>query len=100
MQYLIFTVLLKIFGRHYEYYSGVEDIENKSISFIAQLAKTFVSELILNPLKQIPLSQKKFAGAKPRTIMPLQFGLTITADNQLVSKWLNILLSRLEFSVS
>ena len=32
--------------------------------------------------------------------MPLQFGLTITADNQLVSKWLNILLSRLEFSVS
>ena len=32
--------------------------------------------------------------------MPLQFGLEITADNQLVSKWLNILLSRLGFVVS
>ena len=32
--------------------------------------------------------------------MPLQFGLEITADNQLESKWLNILLSRLGFVVS
>ena len=45
--------LIKSFEDITEYYPGVEDIKNKSNSFIPSLLKTFVSELTKNPLKQI-----------------------------------------------
>ena len=60
----------------------------------------FVGELIKHPVKQASISQAIVAGAQPKSIMPLQFGLAVAVDNRLASKWLNILLSRLGFAVS
>lgn len=62
--------------------------------------KKFFGELIKHPVKQASVFQAIFAGAQPKSIMPLQFGLAVAAENRLASKWLNTLLSRLGFAVS
>ena len=83
-----------------EYYPSIEDIQDTTKCHVPVLLKKFVDELIKHPLKQASVSQAIFAGARPRSIMPLQFGLAVATDNRLASKWLSTLLSRLGFAVS
>ena len=59
-----------------------------------------MSELISTPIKKFTLSQALVAATKPRVILPLQFGLAVSVDNQLASKWLNTTLSKLGLAVS
>ena len=55
-------------------------------------------------MKQNSLLQAIFAASKPRTVLPLLFGLAIccfvAADNQMSSKWLNNVLYKCRFAVS
>nr|XP_047140552.1 uncharacterized protein LOC124815795 [Hydra vulgaris] len=81
-------------------YPSKEDILNIEGTHIPQLLKAFVNELVQAPLKQVSISQVLFSGTRPRSIMPLQFGLSVAVDNRLSSKWLNILLSKLGFGIS
>jgi len=46
------------------------------------------------------ISEAIFSATRTRSAMPLQLGLAVAVDNQLASKWLNSLLSRLGFAVS
>ena len=67
---------------------------------IPSLLKLFMEGLFSSPLKVMTLSQAIVSATRPRTIMPLQFGLAVCTDNQIGSKWLNVLLSRLGLAVS
>ena len=80
-------------------YPSMDDIA-KGINLIPDLLKTFVNELIKSPVKQMSISQAIVAAARPRTIMPLLFGLAISTDNLIGSKWLNNILSKMGFAVS
>ena len=51
-------------------------------------------------MKQVSISQAIVAAARPRTRMPLIFGLAISTDNLIGSKWLNNILSKMGFAVS
>ena len=65
-----------------------------------KLLKIFSSELITSSLRQMTISEAIFSATRTRSVMPLQLGLAVAVDNQLASKWLNSLLSRLGFAVS
>ena len=80
-------------------YPSMDDIA-KGNNLIPDLLKTFVNELIKSPVKQMSISQAIVAAARPRTIMPLLFGLAISTDNLIGSKWLNNILSKMGFAVS
>ena len=81
-------------------YPTATDISDTSKYHVPDLLQTFINELINNSLKRISISQAIYAAASSSSIMPLQFGLAVTTDNQLSSKWLNVLLSRLGFASS
>ena len=51
-------------------------------------------------MKQNYLSQAIFAASRPRTVMPLLFGLAVAADYQMSSKWLYNVLYKYGFAVS
>ena len=51
-------------------------------------------------MKQNSLLQAIFAASKPRTVLPLLFGLAVSADNRISSKWLGNVLYKCGFSVS
>ena len=80
-------------------YPSMDDIA-KGNNLIPDLLKTFVIELIKSTVKQMSISQAIVAAARPRTIMPLLFGLAISTDNLIGSKWLNNILSKMGFAVS
>ena len=82
------------------YYPNVEDVIQHSQGYVPHLLELFMTELIKNPLKQQSLAQAIFAGARPRSLMPLQFALAVTMDNRYASKELSILMSRLGYSSS
>lgn len=62
---------------------------------VPDLLTLFMKGLLSSHIKVVTLSQAIVSATRPRTIMPLQFGLAVCTDNQIGSKWLNILLSRL-----
>lgn len=80
-------------------YPSMDDIA-KGNNLIPDLLKTFVNELVKSAVKQMSISQAIVAAARPRTIMPLLFGLAISTDNHIGSKWLNNILSKMGFAVS
>ena len=96
-------VLLKEAIKNYENdsttYPTCDDIKSP-MNHVPNLLKLFLNELFTSEIKQAVISHAIVAATRPRTIMPLQFGLAISTDNQIGSKWLNILLSRLGLSVS
>jgi len=67
---------------------------------VPDLLTLFMKGLLSSHIKVMTLSQAIVSATRPRTIMPLQFGLAVCTDNQIGSKWLNILLSRLGLAVS
>ena len=83
-----------------DYYPTVNDILCTTIDHLPGILKVFVSELITSSLKQMSISEDIFSATRTRSVMPLQLGLAIAADNQLATKWLNILLNKLGFAVS
>lgn len=80
-------------------YPLLNDIKDGA-SKVPELVLLFMSELISSPIKKFTLSQALVAATKPRVIMPLQFGLAVSVDSQLASKWLNTTLSKLGLAVS
>ena len=64
------------------------------------LLRVFISELIKLVLKQNSILEAIFAATRSRTLMPVQLGLAIFADNEFASKRLITLLYRLRFGVS
>ena len=82
-------------------YPSTDDImcpENSKA--VPLLLEKFVQGMFKSSLKQVSLSQALFAATRPRSIMPIQFGLAVLTDNQIGSKWLNVLLARLGLAVS
>ena len=71
----------------------------KGNNLIPDLLKIFVNELIRSPVKQMSISHVIVAAARPRTTMPLLFGLAISTDSLIGYKWLNNLLSKMRFAV-
>ena len=49
-------------------------------------------------MKQTTITQSLFSSARPRTVTPLIFGLAVSFDNCLESKWMINLLQKLGFS--
>ena len=83
-----------------DFYPSTNEILDTVDNPVPAILKVFVGGLINNPLKEASLSQAIFAGARPGSVLPLQFELAVAADNRLASKWINIILSRLGFAVS
>ena len=80
-------------------YPTSEDIRSP-VNQTPDLLALFLKEMFTSQIKISTISQAIFAATRPRSIMPLQFGLAISTDNQIGSKWLNTLLSKLGFAVS
>eukprot|EP00794_Sanderia_malayensis_P002755 gene2755-3185_t len=80
-------------------YPSMDDITMAN-NQIPNLLAVFIDELVRSPIKQMSISQALVAATRPRTIMPLQFGLAVCADNRIGSIWLNTVLSNLGFAVS
>ena len=80
-------------------YPTSEDIRSP-VNQTPDLLELFLSGLFASHIKISTISQAIFAATRPRLIMPLQFGLAVATDNEIGSKWLNILLSKLGFAVS
>ena len=91
--------LIKNAIRNHDHARTSEIIDTEE-SPVPALLKVFAGELFNNPLKQASLSQAIFAGARTGSVLPLQFGLAVAADNRLSSKWLNTILCRLGFASS
>ena len=67
---------------------------------VPELLDFFVNEIVHSPVKQNLISQTIFSATRPRSLMPLQFALAVATDNRIASKWLNTVLSKLDFAVS
>ena len=83
-----------------DFYPTVDDIKNTENEFVPLALQTFIKELVKSPVKQNYLAPAVFAASKPRTVMPLLFGLAVAADNGMSSKWLNNVLYKCGFAVS
>ena len=80
-------------------YLSMDDIA-KGNNLIPDLLETFVNRLIKSPVNQMSISQAIVAAARSRRIMPLLFGLAISTDNLIGSKWLKNILSKMGLAVS
>jgi len=80
-------------------YPSSDDIKNPT-NQIPSLLTLLLNGLFSSPIKEMTLSQAIVAATRARTVMPLQFGLAIYADNHIGSKSLNILLSKLGLATS
>ena len=80
-------------------YLAMDDIA-KGNNLIPDLLKTFVNRLIKSSVNQMSISQAIVAAARSRRIIPLLFGLAISTDNLIGSKWLKNILSKMGLAVS
>ena len=96
--------LLKDTIKNYEHetstYPSTDDVTSTENNCVPHLLQIVMNELVKSPLKQMSLSQALFTATRPRSIMPLQFGLAVAVDNRLASKWLTNLLNKLGLAVS
>ena len=83
-----------------DFYPTVYDIKNTENEFVPLALQTFIKELVKSPVKLNYLSRAIFADSRPRTVMPLLFGLAVSADNRMSSKWLNNVLYKCVFAVT
>ena len=67
---------------------------------VPDILKVFIKELVKPPMKQTTITQRLLSSARPRTVTPLIFGLAVSFDNCLESKWMMNLLQKLGFSAS
>lgn len=91
---------MKQFEHDTDSYPTADDVKCSESKFVPQLLNVFIQELVKSPKKQISMAQILFSAAHPRTIMPLNFGLAVSVDNCLSSKWMIDVLSKLGLSVS
>ena len=68
--------------------------------FVPELLKMFIKELVKSVIKQTTITQTLFSSTKPRIVTPANFGLAVSGDNCLGSKWMINLLHKLGFSTS
>ena len=61
-------------------YPTTDFIKDKENSSVSSTLKTLIGELVKVPIKQLSLMQAIFAACRPRTVMPLQFGLAVAVD--------------------
>ncbi|XP_057301367.1 uncharacterized protein LOC130635869 [Hydractinia symbiolongicarpus] len=80
-------------------YPSSKDIKTSS-NVIPSILTIFLHGLFSSSIKEKTLAQAIVAATRPRSIMPIQFGLAVCTDNKIGSKWLNILLSKLGLAVS
>ena len=81
-------------------YPAPDDIMFKLNNAVPHLLEVFLKEFVKSPIKQKPLSEAIYSATRPRSLMPLQFGLAVAANNHLALKLLNNLLYKLGFVVS
>ena len=91
---------IKRFDHETNFYPTAEDVKSLGNESVPQLLNVFIRELVKSPIKQTSIAQTLFSAARPRTIMPLNFGLAVSVDNCLGSKWMINVLSKLGFAVS
>ena len=68
-----------------DFYPTVDDIKNTENDFVPLALQTFIKELVKSLVKQNYLSRALFAASRPRTVIPLLFGLVVAADNRMSS---------------
>ena len=85
---------IKNYTHETDFYPTIDDIKNTENEFVPLALQTFIKELVKSPVRQNYLSQAIFATSRPRTVMPLLFGLAVAADNRMSTKWLNNVLYR------
>ena len=73
---------------------------SKANNAMPHLLEVFLKELVKSPIKQKSLSEAIYLATRPKSLMPLQFGIAVVVDNHLASKWLNNLLYKLGFTLS
>ena len=81
-------------------YPNIDENFTATNENVPNLLRTFVSDLVKLPLKQNSILESMFAATCPRTLMLIQLGLAICADNEFASKRLITLLYSLGFAVS
>ena len=59
-------------------YPSVDEILCTENSHVPELLKVLMDALVKSPLKQISIAQALFATTRPRSVMPLQFGLAVS----------------------
>ena len=91
---------IKQFEQRTESYPTVEDITSPESEFVTVLLKVFIKELVKSPINQTTIMQTLFSSARPHSVTPLNFGLAVSVDNCLGSKWMINLLHKLGFSAS
>ena len=64
-----------------DFYPTIDDVENTENEFVTLALQTIIKELVKSPVKQNYLSQAILAASRPRTVMPLLFGVAVAADN-------------------
>ena len=67
---------------------------------MSHLLEVFLKKLVKSPIKQTTSSEAIYSATRPRSLMPLQFGLAVAVDNHLASEWWNNLLYKLGFAAS
>ena len=72
---------IKNHTRETDFYPTTDDTMNNDNKFVPLALQTFIKELLKSPVKQNSLSQAIFAVSRPRTVIPLLFGLTVAAEN-------------------
>jgi len=69
--------------------------------WVPPLLRLLLQDIIPDELKQIALGQSIVQASRPRSLIaPVLFGVGVSLDHVLASKWLLVTLSRLGFSIS
>ena len=86
-----------------EQYPVNSDISDRSTAkqWVPQLLRLFLEKLVTDEIKQISLGHSIVQASRPRSLLsPVLFGVGVSLDHVLASKWLLTLLSRLGFSIT
>ena len=83
-----------------ESYPIVHDIASLENGFVPQLLNMFIKKLLKSSFKQTTIAQTLFRSARLCTITQVNFGLAVSPDDCLGSKWMINLLRNLWFWAS
>lgn len=85
---------------HYPLNANISD-QSKAKDWVPSLLRLFLGHLISDEGKQIGIGHSIVQASRPKSVIsPVLFGVGVSLDHVLASKWLLTMLSRLGFSVT
>ena len=97
------TILKNEMEKNYcdaEFYPSSEDIKEITSTEVPGLLMYFMEFLTKDELKQNSIAQSLVACYMKKSVLPLQFGLSVSMDNKFSSRWLINTLHRFGFACS